>query len=137
MCVSEGETEMKKYTNKAIAFATAGLMMGQAGIANATNPNFTNMTTNVVGSVQDLPNLISIVCYIAGLAFGVFGIFKLKEHVENPGQVKLKDAIIRLAVAGLLLSLPFLLSVMTNTFSDGSAPDIDPSNLAFSAAAFT
>lgn len=131
---------MKKYTNKAMAFATAALMMGQASVASAggaTNNNFTTMTGNVVTSVQDLPNLISIVCYIAGLAFGVFGIFKLKEHVENPGQVKLKDAIIRLAVAGLLLSLPFLLSVMTNTFSDGSAPTIDPTALAFSAASFT
>lgn len=130
---------MKKYTNKAMAIATAALMMGQASAASAAagNNNFTTMTSNVVTSVQDLPNLISIVCYIAGLAFGVFGIFKLKEHVENPGQVKLKDAIIRLAVAGLLLSLPFLLSVMTNTFSDGSAPTIDPTALAFSAAAFT
>jgi len=127
---------MKLNTHKLAAAVTIGLMTGSPMAAHAAQ-NMSNVSTNIVKSSAGLPNLISIVAYIAGLAMAVFGIMKIKEHVDNPGQVKLKDGIIRLGVGGALLALPFILNVMTNTLSNGQAGAVNPQNLQFTAVNFT
>ncbi len=127
---------MKLNTHKLAAAVTIGLMAGASTAAHA-NQNMSNVTDNIVKSSAGLPNLISIVAYIAGLAMAVFGIMKIKEHVDNPGQVKLKDGIIRLGVGGALLALPFILNVMTNTLNNGVAGQVDPTKLQFNAVNFT
>ena len=126
---------MKLNTHKLAAAVTTGLMMGSPMAAHA-NQNMSNVSANIMTSSAQLPNLISIVAYIAGLAMAVFGIMKIKEHVDNPGQVKLKDGIIRLGVGGALLALPFVLNVMTNSLSNGVAGTVNPANLKFSPATF-
>lgn len=125
----------KLNTHKLAAAVTTGLML--AGTDAHAAQNMKNVTTNIVNSTSSLPNLISIVAYIAGLAMAVFGIMKIKEHVDNPGQVKLKDGIIRLGVGGALLALPFVLNVMTNTLSNGQAGQVQPGQLQFQASTFT
>lgn len=125
----------KLNAHKLAAAVTTGLML--AGTDAHAAQNMSNVTKNIVTSTSALPNLISIVAYIAGLAMAVFGIMKIKEHVDNPGQVKLKDGIIRLGVGGALLALPFILNVMTNTLSNGQAGQVQPGQLQFQASTFT
>lgn len=125
----------KLNAHKLAAAVTTGLMLAGTD-AHAAN-NMSQVTKNIVNSTSNLPNLISIVAYVAGLAMAVFGIMKIKEHVDNPGQVKLKDGIIRLGVGGALLALPFVLTIMTNTLSNGETGQVQPNNLQFQAATFT
>lgn len=122
-------------THKLAAAVTVGLMAGVSDVAQANN--LSTVSNNIMTSSATIPNVVSIVAYIAGLAMAVFGIMKIKEHVDNPGQTKLKDGIIRLGVGGALLALPFLLNVMTNTLSNGQVGAVNPNNVAFQAATFT
>jgi hypothetical protein len=110
---------------------TVGLM-ASANVAQAGGGvNMNDVTTNITNASAGMPNMISIVAYIAGLAMGVFGLMKIKEHVDNPGQAKLKDGIIRLGVGGALLALPFILNVMTNSLSNGTIGTVNPTDLDF------
>lgn len=111
---------MKKTSHKLAAALTAGMMVASA---DAHANNFSTVATNIKASSAQLPELISIVAYISGIGFAVVGIFKLKQHVDNPGQVLMKDGLIRLGAGGALLALPFLLDAMTNTVgTGGTAP---------------
>lgn len=125
-----------KYTQKLAAALTAGMLAGSSdAFAAGGGTNFQDVSNNIMASSQDFPNLISTVSYIGGIGLGVAGIFKLKEHVDNPGQAKMKDGLVRLGAGGGLLALPFITDAMTGTIGTG-ATGPNPSDLAFSAATF-
>jgi len=48
------------------------------------------------------------VCYIMGLMFMGQGLVKLKEHAENPQNVKIANGLGRLLAGGAAVSLPVL-----------------------------
>lgn len=81
--------------------------------------------------MSNVPTLISWVAYLAGAGLGMAGIFKLRQHVDSPAQTPMKDGLVRLAAAGALLSLPVIMSAMTdfvggdNTASN-SLPSMGP-----------
>lgn len=109
----------KHFTMHRIAAAvTAGVLAGQTTSAHAVN--FTDVSHNIVDSSSGIPQMISTVAYIGGIGLGVAGIFKLKQHVDNPGQVALKDGLVRLGAGGGLLALPFLTEAMTGNIAAGS-----------------
>lgn len=89
------------------------VMLATAGDAHASN--FSQIATNIVTSIQSLPGLLSGIAYMFGILLGVLGILKIKDHVENPGQVALKDGAIRLAAGGGLFALPIVYDAMLNT----------------------
>ena len=109
--------KLKNLPHKLAAVATVGFMMGTTdAFAGA---GFTGVTANITNSTSTLPNLISTVSYIGGLGLGVAGVLKLKGHVDNPGNVPLKDGLVRLGAGGGLLALPFVLQSMTETIGTG------------------
>lgn len=109
-----------KLSHKLAAAATIGALAGQSREAFAqSNTDLTTATTNVVTAVSGTVNLISTLAYIAGAGLALAGIFKLKQHVDNPAQAPMKDALIRLACGGMFLALPFLMRVMQGTIADG------------------
>lgn len=110
-----------KTMHRLAAIVTAGVLVSESVSASATTANFTNVTSNIVTSASTLPNLISTVAYIGGVGMGVAGVFKLKNHVDNPGQVPMKDGLVRLGAGGGLLTLPYLTKVMQGTIGDGGA----------------
>ena len=122
------------YSKKLAAAMTAGVLVA-SGEANAGN-NFSNMTDNIVGSSSNLPNLISTVSYVGGIGFAVAGIMKLKQHVDNPGQVLMKDGLIRLGAGGGLLALPFMTEAMVGTISAGGGTGATAADVAFGAVTF-
>ena len=107
-----------KLTHKLAAAMTAGALMSKTGAAFAAE-DFSDMTDHIIESSSKFPNLISTVAYIGGLGLGVAGIFKLKQHVDNPGQHAMKDGLIRLAVGGGLLVLPYVTGAAMDTISNG------------------
>ena len=83
--------------------------------------NFSTIAGKIGTSISALPGLISGVAYLIGVLLAVLGVMKLKDHVENPTNTPLKDAVIRLIAGGMLFAIGFLMEVMLNTVGDGSA----------------
>lgn len=118
-----------KLSHKLAAAATMGMVAGSSADAFATNTQLVDMTKNVITASSGFTNLISTLAYIAGAGLALAGVFKLKQHVDNPAQAPMKDALIRLACGGLFLSLPFLLNVMQGSISNGDNDEVDITGL--------
>lgn len=67
---------------------------------------------NVVVSSDMLPALISGLAYLMGLIMTVVAIVKLKDHVSNPNQTPLSDAVKRFIAGGALFALPAVSSAV-------------------------
>jgi len=126
-----------KLSHKLAAAATVGMVAGSAPAfaSVSSNTQLVDMTKNVITASSGFTNLISTLAYIAGAGLALAGVFKLKQHVDNPAQAPMKDALIRLACGGLFLSLPFLLNVMQGSISDGNADAVNIDGLKLEGAA--
>lgn len=84
--------------------------------------DFNAVMSNIVDSLETVPGLMSAAAYLLGLVLGVMGVIKLKEHVEKPDQVMLKEGVIRLLAGGALFSLTTIISAMITTIrGDGQS----------------
>ena len=77
------------------------------GLNRITNP--------VKAQLPAVADVLSIIAYIAGVAFGIKAALKLKESNESKGQTPLSQPITLAIVAGILLALPTMLSVATES----------------------
>jgi hypothetical protein len=119
-----------KLSHKLAAAATAGALMADSIDARAaTNSDLTTAANNVVTAVSGTVALISTLAYIAGAGLALAGIFKLKQHVDNPAQAPMKDALIRLACGGMFLALPFIMRIMQGSISNGDNATADVQGL--------
>lgn len=120
-----------KLSHKLATAATMGVVAGSSADAFASGnaSDLVDMTDNVITATSGFTNLISTLAYIAGAGLALAGVFKLKQHVDNPAQAPMKDALIRLACGGLFLSLPFLLNVMQGSISNGEDAEVDVQGL--------
>lgn len=109
---------MKKYQLAAIATTVALLSSSSDALASGTG--FQNITQGIASSANNVPKLLGIVAYIGGIGLGIAGALKLKGHVDNPGQVALKDGLARLGIGGCLLALPTLLEAMSTAVGTGA-----------------
>jgi hypothetical protein len=106
---------------------TAGMLMAstpaaaqEAATGGGGGNTISSISNAIVTSVGDVPGLIAVVAMLLGLLTGLMGILKIKDHVEKPDQVELKEGAIRLAAGGALLSLPFIYDVITTTIDAGT-----------------
>jgi len=109
---------LKKTCYKLSAAATAGMLIGSAGEAQAAT-TFGKIAENITLSTASIPGLLTGLSYLFGILLGVLGVMKIKDHVENPTQTALKDGAIRLAAGGALFALPILFDAMFNTVDGG------------------
>jgi hypothetical protein len=77
------------------------------GLDRITNP--------VKAQLPAVADVLSIIAYIAGVGFGIKAALKLKESNESKGQVPLSQPITLAIVAGVLLALPTMLSVASES----------------------
>ena len=113
---------MTKLMKRNVMLLGAGLFtvtMMAAGDAHASN--FSSIGQNVISSISSLPSLLSGLAYMFGILLAVLGVMKIKDHVENPGNVALKDGAIRLAAGGALFAIPIVLEAAYNTVGSSSA----------------
>lgn len=82
--------------------------------------DFNVILSSIISSMDEVPGLISALAYIIGLVIGIVGLVKLKDHVENPEQVTLKEPVVRLLVAGALFALPSIYNSMLNAIGDSA-----------------
>lgn len=76
---------------------------------------------NVTKQFGEIASLISGGAYIMGAGFGVKGALKLRDHNENPQQVKLSAPLTMLAVSGALFALPSVMDTGAETTFGASA----------------
>ena len=69
--------------------------------------------------------------YVMGVGFAIAGLFKLKEHVDDPGGSAMKDALIRLGLAGALLILPFVINTSADTFGGDDEETFEVDDIGF------
>ncbi len=101
-------------------------------VTTFSDPSFAqevnDIAKNITTSSEKLPGLVSALSYLLALVLAVSGLFKLKDHVENPAQNPLRNAIIRLLVAGALLALPIIYEAMATAINGGTLTKFDPKN---------
>lgn len=108
------------FKNKTVQLSATLAVLMMVGSVDAHANNFSNIAENVVTSIESLPGLLTGLAYMFGILLGVLGVLKIKDHVENPGQVALKDGAIRLAAGGGLFALPIVFEAMQTTVGDGA-----------------
>ena len=83
--------------------------------AMAAGEGLTKITDTVKDQLPEVVDVLAIVAYIAGVGFGIKAALKLKESNETKGQVPLSQPITLVIVAGVLLALPTMLKVATES----------------------
>ena len=106
---------MKSIYKKYLSAQVAALLAFIAGAKAAHANNFGDISENIISSIESLPGMLTGIAYMMGILMGVLGILKLKDHVENPSQTKLKDGAIGMAAGGALFALPIVYEAMQNT----------------------
>jgi len=116
---------MKFFKKKSLQVSAAvfiglvgGVEKSYAGGTGGSGADFSDIASNITTSIEELPGLLTGVSYLLGILFGVLGILKIKDHVEQPTSVQLKDGAIRLAAGGGLFALPIVYEAMLNTIGD-------------------
>ena len=94
--------------------AVMGLLLG------AASGGFNLILVNIANSFESVPGLISGAAYLLATVLGVSGILKIKEHVDAPQQVPLREGVIRLLTGGALFALPVVLEAMRETIDAGA-----------------
>lgn len=94
----------KRVLQAVCAAAPAAAMLLFSDSAAAATAG--QVADNIRGQFGSIADMIGGASYIMGAGFGVRGALKLKEHNENPSQVKLSQPLTALAVSGALLALP-------------------------------
>jgi uncharacterized membrane-anchored protein len=74
----------------------------------------------VTNSFAGIASLILGVCAVAGLGFAAAAIFKFKAHKDNPQSTPLGQPLALLAIAAMLLWIPFLLQSAGQTLTGGA-----------------
>jgi hypothetical protein len=110
---------------KAGAGLTASALLFAPGSAHATN--MTDIFNGVKTNMQAFPTLISYGAYIGGCGLGMAGILKLREHVDAPQQVKMKDGLVRCAAGGGLVALPYMINAFMGTMTNDSGGGVTTS----------
>lgn len=84
----------------------ATLLGSLAALVPLSNANA--IMDSIIDSIEETPALVSAVAYLLALVFGISGLLKLKEHVENPEQVHLRESVVRLLAGGALFAIPII-----------------------------
>lgn len=117
------------------AAANALLGMGLGQINAAINALFANIfgvgycsgsgtigdvLCNVMESTDSFPGFVTAMAYMMGLIMAITALFKLKDHVLNPNQTPLSDAVKRFIAGGALFSLPMVTEAVQNLLTGGN-----------------
>lgn len=82
--------------------------------------NINDILSNIATSTQAIPGLVMIASYVLGLLSGYAGILKMREHIDNPQQVAIREPVTRFLVGGALFALPMVLEAIVTSIGDGA-----------------
>ncbi len=85
------------------------------------NGQISDIICNVMESSSGIPGFITALAYLFGILLAVAALFKLKDHVLNPSQTPLSDALKRFLAGGALFTLPLITEATQNMLTDGNS----------------
>ena len=110
---------MLKSYKKTTAFMSAALMTGVISKVAHAQGDFESYTDTLSDNVSSpFANTIAFICYMGGFVLAALGVVGLKQHVENPGNAPMKNALAKLGFGGMLMVLPPAVSAMQGTAVD-------------------
>lgn len=78
------------------------------------NGNLSDIICNVMTASNGLPGFVTAMAYTMGLIMAIVALVKLKDHVLNPNNVPISDAVKRFVAGGALFSLPMVSEAAQN-----------------------
>jgi hypothetical protein len=130
---------MTTTTNKlmlltgAVLFAAAAFFFPAEALAGGGGQTVDmNQQARQLGEqMSNIPRLIAMASYVIGAFFAVRALFALKGFIESPDDNPVTKVLSFGAVAALLILLPYIIGVMTNTIGANTQ------NVTSSSASFT
>ncbi|MGH1403878.1 MAG: hypothetical protein ACRBDL_06510 [Alphaproteobacteria bacterium] len=98
-------------------FAVADSLSLAFGTNTVAENGFNTMLADMIASTERIPDLVSAVAYLLGILMIISALFKIRDHVDDPNRSSLKDAVIRLLIAGGLIGLPVVFEAMYVTMA--------------------
>jgi hypothetical protein len=92
------------------------------GSLNINSAGLSGMIARLIDNAGVMVEAAAFVAFIIGTFFTVTGIQKVRAHIDNPGNAPLPDGLKRLAVGGVLFSLPMIVNVVFMTFMSEADP---------------
>lgn len=81
--------------------------------------SFNTILVSITDNTELVPGLIAIIAYMLGLLLTLNGLLYIRDHVDSPEKVTLKEPVIRLLIAGALFALPTVFTAMYETIAQG------------------
>lgn len=101
--------------------AISGFFANLFGLGTcANNGTLGDVICNVMESSSGLPGFVTAMAYTMGLIMAIVALLKLKDHVLNPNQTPLSDAVKRFVAGGALFSLPMVTEAAQNMITGGN-----------------
>lgn len=111
------------YFKAGVAISAVALTSGPAA-AQTNGTDIATIADNMSTQLGAVPTVLSWMAYLCGAGLGMAGVFKLRQHVDNPTQVSMKDGLIRLGAGGGLIALPVMISAAGNFASGGGSDQL-------------
>lgn len=104
-----------------VAVFLVGLLMPLPAFAQESswgcsgNGNLNSVFCGITAQFRFMPKLLSLFAYVIAVALAISGLLQLKEYGDDPSKVPLRNIIIKLALAAMLISLPFAMRIFVTT----------------------
>lgn len=115
--------DVENGTSSSFAFGLSSMVAAISAASFGVLQDLNALTNSALESIKRVPYLISVVSYLLGLMITAIGVLKIKDHVENPEQVQIKEGVVRLLTGGALLAMPTIYNAMFELF-DGAGGSI-------------
>lgn len=91
------------------------VILGLPHDAFAGNNTLRDVNRNLGQQITQIPKLIALAAYVIGAFFAVRALFALKGFIEAPDDNPITKVLGFAAVSALLIMLPFIINVMTDS----------------------
>jgi len=65
--------------------------------------------------IASIGGIFQLICWILALIFAASGIMKIKDHIDAPSKVSIREPLMRLLVGSMFVSLPTIINIIINS----------------------
>ncbi len=116
--------KLKKLGYFALYGVIGGVFLGLTSVSawaqGGQGEGMNDIVYNIGASVQDMPGLLSAVAYLFAILMGSWGVLDMVKHVENSGNMPLRNPLTKFATGGMGFALPSIFNSMRNTINGGA-----------------
>lgn len=110
----------------AFLLVAVALFLPEAAFAN--NVTLNKQLTTVSQQLVNVPRLVAMIGYVIGGVFALRALFALKGFIESPDDNPITKVLAFAAVAALMITLPYIIGVATNSIGAKNDAVVSSSN---------